>query len=935
MANKFKVKTLLLGGQDVTASGNNLYVNGVMASASSSGVSSINSASGALTLAGAGNVSVTTNAQTITISGNTGAYSTLVFKSETGQFIGHNETGDFAGLSYVNNTFSKATVTGSSTILSPDFTGAGNVSLRLVGSQVIVSGNATAPGAHDHNYVTGLTITGGAAITGAINFQSAGSITVVQNGNTVTYSGSNVGGVGGSASGILFGNSIFMESPAGGDNICWFYNREPVTLTRVISVARGTGCGIDWELWQTPDRSQYSGLVVSGRTLSLTTGNTILSGDFNKTTLSGNVFVLFKTVSTSGSIADYSLTLIGEPQLQVMSGQIFQQQIDDLRANTGFYYLRTNPSGYIMSSETGQFIGHNETGDFAGLSYVNNTFSKVSVTGSSIVLSPDLTGAGSVVVRLVGSQIQISGTATGQGGGEANTASNLGNGVGAVSGKQGVDLRFYSFTGAGGTTVSLAGSEIRISGDNNFVTPAQTGNFADKDYVTGASGYLRNLINAASAGVSSVNGASGALTLASAGNISISTNAQTITISGNTGDYSTFVFKSETGQFIGHNETGEFAGKLYVDNTFVANSNTGQFASDIDVSTVQTQVTTINNWTGTTTGIFIQRIESGQYVGHNETGDFAGLSYVNNNFSKVTVSGSSLVLAPDFSGVGAISVKLVGSQVLVSGSAAAGEANTASNLGNGMGVWADKNGVDLRFYSLTGVSGVQIERYGNEILISGASNAGINLLNTLTGEVTLSGAGNVTVTSTGQVITISGAAGGGGEANTASNLGAGVGIASGKVGVDLQFYSLSGVGGTSVSLVGSEIRISGAAQAAPMAFSKVGIFQDPNGIITGSYILPIWRACCNCMVTGIHGFRLGVSGATINAQKNWPTGVSLLSTSMPLTGNGAGAGGTGFWISSGTIVSGNFNMGDSLDVRIETISGFPSYIGVQVDFVTI
>ncbi len=500
-------------------------------SASSAGVGSINSTSGALTLAGAGNVAITTNGQTITISGNTGAYNTLVFKSETGQFIGHNETGEFAGISYVDNNFSKVRVTGNSTtVLVPDFSGAGLVSVRLTGSQIIISGDSSSLVAKSE--------------TG--QFASDADVTVVQ--------------------------------------------------TQVTTINNWTG------------------------------------------------------------------------------------------TTTGIFVQRT---------ETGQYIGHNETGDFAGFSYVNNTFSKVTVSGSSTLLNPDFTGAGAVSVRVVGNQVLISGSGS-AGGGEANTASNIGSGVGTFSGKNGVDLRFYSLTGVGGTTVVLTGSEIRISGDNNFVTPAQTGNLADKGYVTGASGYLRTLINASNAGVSSINSASGALTLAGAGNVAITTNGQTITISGDTGAYSTFVFKSESGQF---------AGKSYVDNNFslvkvtglsmltpdfsgagnvsikttgsqiivsgdisslVLKSETGQFSSDVDVAGVQTQVTTINNWTGTTTGIFVQRTETGQYIGHNETGEFAGKSYVDNNFSLVRVTGFNM-LTPNFTGTGIISVKTSGSLVIVSG----------------------------------------------------------------------------------------------------------------------------------------------------------------------------------------------------------------------------------------------------------------------------
>lgn len=48
----------------------------------------------------------------------------------------------------------------------------------------------------------------------------------------------------------------------------------------------------------------------------------------------------------------------------------------------------------------------------------------------------------------------------------------------------------------------------------------------------------------------------------------------------------------------------------------------------------------------------------------------------------------------------------------------AGETNTASNLGSGLGVWFDKQGVDLRFKSLVGGPGVNLSATDSEITIA-------------------------------------------------------------------------------------------------------------------------------------------------------------------------------------------------------------------------
>lgn len=67
---------------------------------------------------------------------------------------------------------------------------------------------------------------------------------------------------------------------------------------------------------------------------------------------------------------------------------------------------------------------------------------------------------------------------------------------------------------------------------------------------TGLSGYLVGLIGASSAGVSSLNGASGVLTIAGAplSNVTVTTNGQNIVVSGNTGDYAFFAQKTDVTQ---------------------------------------------------------------------------------------------------------------------------------------------------------------------------------------------------------------------------------------------------------------------------------------------------------------------------------------------------------------------------------------------------
>jgi hypothetical protein len=126
--------------------------------------------------------------------------------------------------------------------------------------------------------------------------------------------------------------------------------------------------------------------------------------------------------------------------------------------------LSGNPSGYLTTATVGGVR-------------------TLSVTGLQSSGNLTFASAGQVQVTQSGQTIFFSGT-TNTGAGEANTASNLGAGQGIFSGKQNVDLKFYSVTGAGSTSVSLSGGSIVISGSSSsnidtgsFITTGQTGNF--------------------------------------------------------------------------------------------------------------------------------------------------------------------------------------------------------------------------------------------------------------------------------------------------------------------------------------------------------------------------------------------------------------------------------------------------------------------------
>ncbi len=104
---------------------------------------------------------------------------------------------------------------------------------------------------------------------------------------------------------------------------------------------------------------------------------------------------------------------------------------------------------------------------------------------------------------------------------------------------------------------------------------------------------------------------------------------------------------------------------------------------------------------------------------------FSGFSGTNATISSyisgISITGSnSLTGLVKFSGLGIIGVTLNDNNIYISGSAAAGagEANTASNLGVGSGLFSQKVGVDLQFKSIVPGDGINISGNSNQLILS-------------------------------------------------------------------------------------------------------------------------------------------------------------------------------------------------------------------------
>ena len=113
------------------------------------------------------------------------------------------------------------------------------------------------------------------------------------------------------------------------------------------------------------------------------------------------------------------------------------------------------------------------------------------------------------------------------------------------------------------------------------------------------------------------------------------------------------------------------------------------------------------------------------------------------------------------------------------------------------------------------------------------------------------------------------------------------------------------------------IRDSGGAVSGALV-QRGGTILTPTGAVDAI----VWRASFACLVLAVRGYRSGGTGATINARRNGSG--DHLSSDLSLTSANT-------WMDGGPVQNGTYMIGDKLEIRIRSVGGTPSQVGVQVD----
>ena len=88
----------------------------------------------------------------------------------------------------------------------------------------------------------------------------------------------------------------------------------------------------------------------------------------------------------------------------------------------------------------------------------------------------------------------------------------------------------------------------------------------------------------------------------------------------------------------------------------------------------------------------------------------------------------------------------------------------------------------------------------------------------------------------------------------------------------------------------------------------------------------VWYATCACVVMNVRGYRVGGTGATINARRNGAN--NHLASALSLVNADT-------WYDGGAVQNTAYVAGDKLEIMIVGVTGEVTQVAVQVDFITV
>lgn len=131
---------------------------------------------------------------------------------------------------------------------------------------------------------------------------------------------------------------------------------------------------------------------------------------------------------------------------------------------------------------------------------------------------------------------------------------------------------------------------------------------------------------------------------------------------------------------------------------------------------------------------------------------------------------------------------------------------------------------------------------------------------------------------------------------------------------------------TNLNFVGSVVEVTDDVTTDTTVVTIVGGIISRGGTVlvpTEAISVIVWYATFACTVTNIRGYRVGGTGATINARRNGSS--NHLSSALSLTSADT-------WMDGGAVQNTAYAIGDKLEIMIVSVAGDPDQVAVQIDF---
>lgn len=578
MANKFSVNTLLLSKQQLTATGNNLYLNerlvgsGNYLSVYDTGLFATNLhliESGANLEQQIGLRALKADTGNFVSKTETGAYDTrFAFKYDTGNFVSKVETGSYNdrfALKYDTGNFVSQTQTGHlnritiSGIYQPawDFTGAGIVNIYAQGNRVFVSGAQTGV-AGDFVFRNE---TGQFASDSDLLYASGYLVTLIQGASAGVSTLNGLSGV----LDIVGLGIVNVSTGAGVINIS-------VNTGQLVSIYQ-TGAyndrfALKYDTGNFVSRTD-TGQFASDTDIVTLTNNLATTGQ----TISTNVYNLSGYVGTNFALKQDTGNFVSKTETGAYNDRFA------LKYDTGNFVSKVETGAYndrfALKYDTGNFVSKTETGAYDtrfAFKYDTGNFVSQTQTGHLTRLTVsgfyrpavDLTGISGIVVRWTGQQTFISGDLTYFNNYYA-TKTDTGNFVSRTeTGAYDTRFAFKYDTGNFVSKTETGAYDTRFAfkyDTGNFVSRTDTGQFASDTDITVLTNNLATTGQTISTNVYNLSGYVGT-------NFALKQDTGNFVSKTETGAYDTrFAFKHDTGNFVSQVQTGILATAFNVGNS--------------------------------------------------------------------------------------------------------------------------------------------------------------------------------------------------------------------------------------------------------------------------------------------------------------------------------------------------------------------------------